>query len=279
MSRSLRGLYVIRGGFNAPGLTRAGKDVTPDGPDDEPDDDEKQTDSGSGLGLLRVDFSVFNTFYRIDSMWEGTFMEQIAPGAFKKTMQENGGQTKILFDHGMDMNIGDKPLAVVSNIGEAKNSAFLEGDLLDTSYNRDLAPGLRAGAYGSSFMFEALDESWNYEPEASATNPDGIPERTINQVRLFEAGPVTWPANPAATAGLRSGADWIASKVRDRDESRYAELDRKYAAFRTLNNLRTSAEAAQGSKADAVVPTPDVQSGRHVMSKSERSRKLFLLNH
>jgi phage head maturation protease len=143
VKRSLRGLYVIRGG--AAGATLAAR-AKKEEKEAEPIEDGR-------LGTLEVNFSKFNSWYRIDSFWEGTFLERTAPGSFKKTIAERGGQVKILFNHGMDMNIGDKVLATPEVIEERKDSPYLEGPLFDTSYNRDLLPGLRAGAYGSSFMF------------------------------------------------------------------------------------------------------------------------------
>lgn len=261
MKRSLRGLYVIRGGAAGPVLSRAVKNDS--------NTDAPAAETGDGLGTLEVNFSQYNNWYRIDSFWEGSFNERVAPGAFKKTLKERGDQTKILFNHGMDMNIGDKVLAMPEEYGDRADSPYLAGQLFDTSYNRDLLPGLRAGAYGSSFMFEVLAESWDNEPERSADNPDGLPERTINEVRLFEAGPVTWPANPGATAGMRCGTDWYGEQVRSRDVDRHTDLVRSFEAFRTLNGLITP----KGTEP----PAPD--EGRHVtgMSKSMRQRRLALL--
>jgi hypothetical protein len=45
-------------------------------------------------------FAVFNEWTEIDSMFEGHFLERIAPGAFKKTFREQ--QQKVLFQHGQD---------------------------------------------------------------------------------------------------------------------------------------------------------------------------------
>lgn len=267
MRRSLRGLYVIRGG--AVGAALAAR------ADEEKDDGATEGDAPADgtLGTLEVNFSKYNEWYRIDSFWEGTFLERIAPGAFKKTLKERGDQVKILFNHGMDFNIGDKVLAMPEEHGDRSDSPFLAGGLFDTTYNRDLLPGLRAGAYGSSFMFETLGEAWEQEPEKSAYNPDGIPERTITEVRLFEAGPVTWPANPGATAGMRSGTDWYGEQVRARDVDRHEDLVRSFEAFRTLNRLTTPAAGQRSTEP----PAPG--QGRHVtgMSASVRQRRLTLL--
>ena len=112
-----------------------------------------------------------------------------------------------------------------------------------------------------------LGEQWDREPKPSDTNPDGLPERSITEVRLHEAGPVTWPANPDATAGVRSGADWYAGMVQERDERRYDEITRSFAAFRTLHGL-----SLPGS------PTPD--EGRHVagISAAARRRRMTIID-
>ena len=271
MKRSLRGLYVIRGGAAGTALAQraAAGDVA----------GEEAAAADGRLGTLEVNFSKFNTWYRIDSWWEGTFLERTAPGSFKKTIAERGSQVKVLFNHGMDLNIGDKVLSVPEVIEERSDSPYLEGPLFDTSYNRDLLPGLRAGAYGSSFMFEVLGETWNREPEPSRDNPDGLPERTITEVRLHEAGPVTWPANPDATAGIRSGVDWYAEQVQQRDQRRFDDLVRTFEAFRALNGLSTPATGAATQAApEPEPPAPD--EGRHVdgMSAAARQRRLTLID-
>jgi len=278
--RALRGLYVIRGGTAGAALrdyAETADGVIARAKKDEAKDEASTIPEDGRLGTLEVNFSVFNAWYRIDSFWEGTFLERTAPGSFKKTISERGSAVKILFNHGMDMNIGDKVLATPEVIEERKDSPYLEGGLFDTSYNRDLLPGLRAGAYGSSFMFEVIHDEWNEEPERSADNPDGIPERTIHEVRLFEAGPVTWPANPDATAGVRSGVDWYGEQVQRRDPARHEDLVRSFSAFRALNKLHVPSGTPEVVTPDA--PMPPAPEGRHVtgLSAAARSRRLKLM--
>ena len=271
--RSMRGLYVIRGGAGVPTLSE--RTPRAEGRQEGPVD--------GTLGTLVVDFSRFDTWYEIDSFWEGRFLERTVRGSFKRTINNNGGNVKVLFNHGFDSSIGSKALGVPEVLEERDESPHLEAPLLDTSYNRDLAPGLRAGAYGSSFMFEVLGEEWNHEPERSDHNPEGIPERTITEVRLLEAGPVTWPANPDATAGLRSGTDWLADQVREqRDGHQYDELLRSFAAFRALHGLSTPS-GEDGSAAPVVpepeTPAPGDEPARHVegVSAAARKRRLQLI--
>ena len=212
---TLRDLLVVRDRLRPAVLERA-------------DDGDADT-----LGLMEVRFSPFNTWYEIDSLWEGRFLERTEKGAFTKTIREQGDRVKVLFNHGMDPQIGDKVLGVPADLREDDDAAVGDVPLLDTSYNRDLLPGLKRKAYGSSFMFRVIKDEWNDEPGPSEHNPDGIPERTIKEVRLYEFGPVTWPANPAATAGVRSGTDDFYARLRERDPERVERLAARVRQLRT----------------------------------------------
>jgi len=136
--------------------------------------------------------AVFNTPAQIES-YSGTFTEQIQPGAFKKTITER--TPKVMFNHGMDPQIGMKPLGKPAVLQERKDGLYTETPLDDTSYNRDLKASIASGAIdGMSFQFDVLQEEWNEDKT----------ERTIKEVRLYEFGPVTWPAYETTSAGIRS---------------------------------------------------------------------------
>jgi HK97 family phage prohead protease len=167
-------------------------------------------------------FAVFDRWTEIDSFWEGHFLERIARGAFKKTFRELGRRIKPLFQHGMDPQVGDKPLGPAETLREDETGAYYEVPLLDTSYNRDLIPGLEAGLYGASFRFSVMREEWVEEPGQSEHNPAGLPERTLKELRVPEFGPVTFPAYEEATAGIRSLTDEfiIGRATRDPDRLR-----------------------------------------------------------
>jgi HK97 family phage prohead protease len=165
-------------------------------------------DLGPGyLGLLKIRFSPVNEWTEINSMWEGHFLERFAPGAWRKTIRESAHKIRSLFQHGADPQIGDKPLGPFHRLEEDDEGGYAEVKLLDTTYNRDLLPGLQEGLYGASHRFSSIRMDKNERPERSDTNPDGIPEHTIVEARLFELGPVTFPAYDGATAGMRSMTD------------------------------------------------------------------------
>lgn len=238
-------------------------------------------DGSDALGVMEVRFSQYGTWYEIDSWYEGRFLERTQKGAFAKTIRESSDRVKVLFNHGHDFSIGDKILGSIDSLREESDSPVGVVPLFDTSYNRDLLPGLRAGVYGSSFIFRVVKDSWDKEPGASEHNPEGIPERTLTEVRLFEFGPVTWPANPDATAGLRcaSGTDGYYEQLRSRDPKRVDELRSRVSALRTSSSTPAAAGTGPTEAAPSPTDAPDTASAVHHstgLSASARSRILAL---
>jgi len=116
---------------------------------------------------------------------------------------------RCLFQHGKDPAVGEKPLGPIRLLAPDDKGLAYEVPLLDTTYNRDIVEMLRAepAVLGSSFRFTATRDQFESKPGKSTYNPRGIPERTVQEVRLSEFGPVTFPAYPSAGAGLRSITD------------------------------------------------------------------------
>jgi phage head maturation protease len=163
-------------------------------------------------------FAVFDEWTEINSWFEGRFMERLAPGAFAKSINDGLPNVRVQFDHGHDPHIGGAPLGHPEVVKEDKRGAWYEVPLFDTDYNRDRVVPLLEGrlmdgtvtgqsALGASFRFRVIRDEWNEEPGRSDLNPDGLPERTISEVRLFEFGPVVFGAYPSATSGMRCLTD------------------------------------------------------------------------
>jgi HK97 family phage prohead protease len=224
------------------------------------------------LGTLYGHFSVFDSWYRISSWWEGDFMESIAPGAFRKTMAERRDRIVAAFDHGFDYTIGDKVLGPIDDLREDGTGAYYEVGLMDTSYNRDLYPGLKRGLYGASFRFQVIKDEWDDEPGQSDHNPDGVPERTIKEVRLYEFGPVTYPASPAATAGMRSMCgmtDAYYQRLRSRDPSRVDALAARTSKLRTPD----APPAAQALAPEGAAPHHTDEPDHHSSGDQRRAQR------
>lgn len=181
----------------------------------------RATKDADSIGLLSGHFSAFNNWYRVSSIWEGEFLERTAPGFTAQTIAEDRAGMRVLFNHGFDGQAGDKVLGPIQDLREDDTGVYYEVPLFDTSYNRDLLPGLKAGVYGASFRMQVLADSWDDEPEQSDYNPKGLPERTITRAKVAEFGPVTFPANPEASAGVRSATDEFYDGLRQRNRSAY----------------------------------------------------------
>ncbi len=197
------------------------------------------------IGLLSGHFSAFGNWYQVSSYWEGDFLESTAAGFTAQTIAEDRDGMRVLFDHGFDA-IGNKVLGPIQDLREDEIGPYYEVPLFDTSYNRDLLPGLKAGVYGASFRMRVIEDSWNEEPDPSDYNPKALPERTITRARVMEFGPVTFPANPEATASVRSASvrsvtDQFYERLRSRDQGAFEDAVR--AAGRNPTDLTGRADA------------------------------------
>lgn len=115
-------------------------------------------------------------------------------GTFKKSLAERFGEVRPLFNHGHDPTIGEKPLGKPDVIREDSYGLWTETPLLDTSWNDDIIELLKAGAIdGMSLTWETLE--WDF------IDDDAV---EVTQGRLFEYGPVTFPAGQGTSATLAS---------------------------------------------------------------------------
>jgi phage head maturation protease len=196
-------------------------------------------------------------------------MERVRPGATADTIRDHRDSMRVLFDHGMDSQIGNKVLGPIAVLDERSDGPHYEVPLFDTSYNRDLLPGLAAGVYGASMRMRVTGDEWNDEPTKSADNPDGLPERTITRMRVHEFGPVTFPANPGASAGIRSATDEFYYRLQQVNAPAYEDAVR--AAGLSLEDFtgRDSARSAPGGEKQ-----DDVQPGNGGPSLSQTSKTL-----
>jgi HK97 family phage prohead protease len=154
---------------------------------------ERADSDDDGLTLTGY-AAVFNEPTLIDS-WEGFFDEQIAPGAFRKTLSE---RTPVLqFDHGAHPVVGSIPIGVYETLREDRRGLFVEARLHDNWLVEPVRDAIASGSItGMSFRFTVVKEEWD--------DSGDIPLRTLREVKLFEAGPVVWPAYETTTVGVRA---------------------------------------------------------------------------
>lgn len=128
----------------------------------------------------------------------GGFREIIMPGAFDSCLQDD---VRALFNHDSNIILG----RTTSNTLTLSNDETGLGYNIiapDTQMIKDmvLAPMARGDITQSSFQFTVARDGENWYQD-----DEGIVIREIHQVsRLFDIGPVTFPAYPDATSAKRN---------------------------------------------------------------------------
>jgi HK97 family phage prohead protease len=123
----------------------------------------------------------------------GGFIEYVAPGAFKRSLQSRN-EVKLLWNHD-----SGEPLASLRGgtmqLVEDDRGLKVTATLPQTSRGKDVAELLRTKVIDSmSFGFNVIKDSWSRDGQT----------RTLESVRLFEVSIVSFPAYESTTATVRS---------------------------------------------------------------------------
>lgn len=145
-----------------------------------------------------MSFSGYASVFNSPSEDLGGFIEYVAPGAFKRSLQARN-EIKLLWNHDTS-----EPLASVRGgslqLVEDGRGLKVTAKLPNTTRGRDVAELLRSKVIDSmSFGFNVIKDSWS--------NNGSV--RTLESVRLSEVSVVTYPAYTATTAQVRSIAPSI----------------------------------------------------------------------
>jgi len=220
----------------------------------QPDAAEMRADGGDGRTMFGH-FTPYDTWTKIDSHYEGRFMERVGEGAAKRSMVERSRSIRVLYEHGRDPSVGNKPLGAPDVLEDTPQGPYYESDLFRASYVDDLIPAIRSGQMGASFRFSVPDggDQWVTPRKPTEHNPEMLKERTITDMVIYEFGPCPFPAYADASANVRSGTDdFIESLMRDPAFLlRFSERVGPNAAAHILSNL-----APGGLKLEANPMTP-----------------------
>lgn len=138
----------------------------------------------------------YGAVFDVPSLDLGGWRERIKPGAFKRTLKNNP-DVMSFFNHDPNHVLG-RTSAGTLTVTEDFHGLAYQVKPPDTQWASDLLVSMRRGdVRGSSFMFDVVKAEW-------AKAEDGVDERIVSEVRLYELGPVTMPAYPAADSGVRS---------------------------------------------------------------------------
>ncbi len=139
--------------------------------------------------------------YNRDSHDLGGFIERVAPGALSRSLDAaSAGDLNVFAFWSHDSS---QPLGSTRG-GKLKLSSDDEGLAFELDTSRFTPAQLDAARDGDlqmSFGFRVVKDSW-------VRRDDGVAERTLIDVDLFEVSPVISPAYPDTTAALRSLETW-----------------------------------------------------------------------
>lgn len=177
---------------------------------------ELREDAAADGNTLFGHAAVFNSPTRIDS-WEGTFDEEIAPGAFKRSL---GERTPVLqFDHGKHPMVGSIPIGYFRTLAEGENGLEVDAPLHDNWLVQPVRDAIKSKAIpGMSFRFSVVKDEWRDASgkeipadqveralmRSDRNDPASIPKRILRDMDLYELGPVVFPAYTDTDVGVRS---------------------------------------------------------------------------
>jgi HK97 family phage prohead protease len=176
------------------------------------DADEESGDGRTFEGYA----AVFGSQTRIDS-WEGRFEEQIAKGAFRKSIRDR--MPVLQFDHGRNSRYGSIPIGAIRTLKEDEKGLHVVARMHADPFFGPLREAIGSKSInGMSFRFEVVKEDWHYKGKR-ITDPDEVmrliygrvdPDddelvvRTLKELKVPELGPVVFPAYADTTASVRS---------------------------------------------------------------------------
>lgn len=132
------------------------------------------------------------------------FIERIAPGAFKRTLQSRN-DVKLLWNHDSGEVLASTRSGTMRLFEDSKGLR-VEADIAPTTRGKDLSILMQRGDVNKmSFGFTVQSDSWS---------PDGT-VRTLESVRLAEVSIVTFPAYQASVAQVRSTDTLDVEKLSD----------------------------------------------------------------
>ena len=152
--------------------------------------------------------AVFNSF----SEDLGGFKEIVRSGAFRNALSE-GDDVRGLFNHDVGQILG-RTSSGTMRLKEDKKGLRYEIDVPQTTAAKDVVESIRRGDItGSSFSFTLRDDSEDAKSDNWRSEGDQL-IREVLDVRLFDVGPVTFPAYQATvTAATRSLADQMSNDL------------------------------------------------------------------
>lgn len=213
--------------------------------------------------------AVFNSRTAIGNPLTWGFYEEIADGAFTKTLSE--GDSRYLVDHDTRLVVS-RVSAGSLRLAQDQIGLAVESDLDERlSYVGDLIVNLdNRNITGMSFGFQVVKDDWEMVDVETLDGDKASAElRIIREVKLFEVSAVTFPAYEDTDAGLRSVGAALAARGDD------AAFDRRAAYRPELLNFRHEPGPVPTRGGDATQPG-ETTGGRQAMRMEALAARYLL---
>ena len=219
--------------------------------------DVRESDDGTKRFVGHA--AVFDVRTAIGNPLTWGFYEQVAPGAFTKTLSE--GDARMLIDHD-SYYVVSRVSADTLSLAQDKVGLLVASALdTDLSYVGDLIVNLRnKNITGMSFGFYVVKADWSEEDVETSDGQSATVEiRTIREVKLVEVSAVTFPAYEETDAGLRHS---LIPALRQRADAAAIERRAKYRPelIELLGEFTKEDELARAAKRLGYELSP-IQSG------------------
>lgn len=167
-------------------------------------------DGGGNGRTLRGLAVPFNEITHIDNPWEGTFDEQFAFGAFKRTLSHK--TPKLQFDHGTHPLMGSLPIGTFDDLREEEEGLRVEATIFDNWLTHPLRDAVASDAIdGMSIRFRPVRTEITAPEDRDDGGYDEL--RTIVEAELIELGPVVFPVYSGTDVDLRSYHGDLTSQI------------------------------------------------------------------
>lgn len=206
-------------------------------------------------------------FGNIDSGYDRLFK-----GAFKKTLKENAGRIKHLWQHDMaappiavvrelrEVGRDDLPDKVKQLYPESTGGLQVARKYLDTPRGNEILTSIKDGAVTEmSFAYDPL--KYDFEELKAEDDTRPLMVRNLREVRLYETSDVVWGMNAATVASktveyrlaqLEAAAAEMQADVKAGRVLSAANLQRLKDALDVLTRILTAAEPQEDEAAKAL---------------------------
>jgi uncharacterized protein len=158
----------------------------------------------------------------------------IVPGAFKKTLEESGKRVKVFYNH-------MQPIGRPIEMREDSKGLYVEAQISKTPKGDEILELVKDGVINEmSIAYEVIQQDIKKDA------------RYLKEIKLFEFGPVDFPANPQAVI---SGVKSLADRIRETGRMDAQKINRMQEELKNLLDLIESMGPGVAAPESSIVDT------------------------